>query len=268
MLVRRITAHWATESELAISRIDFDYVNPDYPDRAPGLLLQILADDLRLIDHEGVQWSLRKFGEQIDQVHRGIESQSRADRSRLGSGYDYAHLEAQLEEATLLFIQALETIAEVYTPVFILDTCEELTRLRPTGELPQALLRTFELLDRLHTAVPKLRVVFSGRWPLTRRSDDVEDESLLEPRDYLRVVPVLGFDQREADALLEKFEDEGRHVDRQLARPFSIRAGCRARAQRSRTCRTTSSATTPTTSTSTRTGLRAPGPSTNRKAWR
>ena len=209
MLVRRITSDFARDRDLVTSRIDFDYVNPDYPARAPGLLLQTLADDLRLNDDDRVEELLRKFSQEIEAVHRRIEA-------RIRTGNERAVLvdEARLNDAMKFFVAALRAIAERRRPVLILDTCEELTRLRPNGELSDAVLKTFTLLEELHAAVPSLRVVFSGRRPLTSQGLDRSfDQTTLEPRRYLRVARVLGFDDEEADRFLDEFREKDRIVD-------------------------------------------------------
>src|SRR5438270_13956678 len=46
MMVRYISARLAPAHRAATSRIDFDYLSPEYPARAPGLLLAELAEEL------------------------------------------------------------------------------------------------------------------------------------------------------------------------------------------------------------------------------
>ena len=47
--------------------------------------------------------------------------------------------------------------------LLILDTCEELTKLPPVGEIIPNLQATFQIMEWIHEAVPDLRVIFSGR---------------------------------------------------------------------------------------------------------
>src|SRR5207237_10892483 len=53
MLVRHICTALADAAGALTARIDFDYLNPDYPSRAPGLLLWSFAQELRAHDLAG-----------------------------------------------------------------------------------------------------------------------------------------------------------------------------------------------------------------------
>src|SRR5262249_31948594 len=50
MLMRYISARYFADqnNKPSLCRIDFDYLNPDYPSRAPALLLDQLSQELRL----------------------------------------------------------------------------------------------------------------------------------------------------------------------------------------------------------------------------
>ena len=47
MLVRYITSHMAQQRRIAVARIDFDHLSPEYPLRKPGQFLSALADELQ-----------------------------------------------------------------------------------------------------------------------------------------------------------------------------------------------------------------------------
>jgi hypothetical protein len=209
MLVRRITSHYARELELLTSRIDFDHLNPDYPARAPGLLLLALAEDLQLSDDTLVAEQLREFNAVIGSAHQRIEG---GDRS--GARASPEQVRSLMDEAVLRFAGILQTVAERRRPVFVLDTCEELARIRPTGELPDAVTRTFDLLEQLQGEVKDLRVVFSGRRPLASEGDNWTDpRSPLPKRSWLRRARVTGFDREEATRFLDQYSRE-RPIDR------------------------------------------------------
>ena len=157
MLIRYITGPLAEEKNLVTSRVDFDHINPDYPSRAPGLLLVALAEDLKLHEDNTVADDLRKFDSVVAQAQLKVEESLRS-----GTELD-TDVRARLAEAEDRFIDALRRVQRPSRVVLILDTCEELARIRSNGKLSDAVVRTFELLQRLHDRIPSLRVVFSGR---------------------------------------------------------------------------------------------------------
>lgn len=208
MLMRRITTTLAREYNLVTSRIDFDHINPDYPARAPGLLLMALAEDLKLDDSDSVEYLLERFSASIAAAHRELEGAVR------GHSQASSAVGARVSEAESLFIEVLAVIADRSRVVLILDTCEELARVRPNGDLPDSVVKTFELLERLHRAVPSLRVVFSGRRPLARRGLGWEvDRQQLPERPYLLRCEVNAFDEEEAHGFLAAYRQQGRQVD-------------------------------------------------------
>jgi hypothetical protein len=160
MLMRHIKTELARQHNLATARIDFDNLNPNYPTRAPGLLLMGLAEELRLTDDATAFDRFRRFDRTIRALHQKLESAFRSG-SRAGTGGAARH-EINYEEAEDEFVDALAKIAENSMPVLILDTCEELAKARSGNNLPEALYTTFGILERLHTIVPKVRVVLSG----------------------------------------------------------------------------------------------------------
>jgi hypothetical protein len=194
MLIREITGPLAREHGLVTSRIDFDQVNSDYPSRSPGLLLLALAADLKLSEDDSVARTLTSFYNELQSVQRSVEASRRT-----GDQISEAAL-ARLVRAESYFVQALLSISGNRRVVLILDTCEELARIRPNGELPDSVLKTFELLERLQSVVPSLRVVLSGRRQLAGSGFNWSGPDLRLPaRGYLRRAAVEGFDKDESE---------------------------------------------------------------------
>lgn len=198
MLIRRIRAQTARERALAVGHVDFDHLNPDYPRRAPGLLLMGFVEDLQLSASPDVVRIFRQFQNLVRSIHEKLQS------TFVASAQDYAR--QGVDYARAFFVQGLRQIWSLgQRPVLILDTCEELARIRG-GELPENVKFTFDLLESIHADVPELRVVFSGRRPLAREGVDWEWPGCLLPkRDYLRLREVLPFTRLEAEGMLGAF---------------------------------------------------------------
>ncbi len=125
--------------------------------------------------------------------------------------------------------------------VLVLDTCEELTKLRADGTLPAGLEETFRILSALregsdllhagaaHARVMRapaaaerldLRVVLAGRRLLAREGENYRTErSVMPPRPYLRLVEVRGFTGEEATTYLrDRMSVPGDYVGPVLSR--------------------------------------------------
>ncbi len=195
MLMRYICSVLGPELGASTARIDFDYLSPDYPAERPGLLLAELAEELRL-SAQGAAISLfSRFDDEVATLHE----------QRTGSGLGQATASAErigVEQVLGTFSRAL---AELPRPVILLiDTCEELAKVRPDGTSPEGVTRTFAILEELRRTVPELKVIFAGRRPLASKGDgwDVRSESELPERLYLRLCEVRGFTRDEALAYL------------------------------------------------------------------
>ena len=96
--------------------------------------------------------------------------------------------------------------------VLILDTCEELAKMKADGSPQGAVEVTFKVLAQLHALVPSLRVVFCGRRPLASEGAGWScvrpaDRQGLPPRTYLRLHEIRNFSAQEArQYLLEREE--------------------------------------------------------------
>lgn len=206
MLMRYVSSVLGPELSASTARIDFDYLSPDYPAQKPGLLLAELAEELRLTA-EGPALSLfAHFDEQLAMLHE--------QRSSTGG-----RAQVSVQSVVEMFGMAL---AALPPPVILLiDTCEELAKVRPDGTSPEGVTRTFALLQQLHRTVPGLRVIFAGRRPLARSGAGwrARDGSELPDRPYLRLQEIRGFTEAEAVCYLDT---EG--VPAQLQEPILTQA--------------------------------------------
>jgi hypothetical protein len=200
-LLRFITAKLIGD-DASYARVDFDYLNPDYPGRAPGLLLVHLAEELRL--HAGTEAAARlfsRFDGKVTRVHELISA---------GSGA----LSGLAAIANPEFQSLIESFAEAASrlpqPILILfDTCEELAKLRPDGRVGANVEATFSIIDSLRRLLAEvggdLRVVFSGRRMLASAGANFEGgPSALPVRDYLRLHEIRGFERGQAEEFLER----------------------------------------------------------------
>src|ERR1700730_9978742 len=191
MLIRHIAIDLAKSCKAAVSRVDFDYLNPEYPDRNPGLLLLALAEEFRLQARTGSERVFDRLQEACSNLHRTISGAHRQGRNlRISAG------DSAFQHILVLFNDALFTLPEEQRPVLILDTCEELAKVNPGGTVPRNVAETFAVLEQLHALNPDIRVIFSGRRPLPKK-------------DYLRVHNILGFAAAGARRFLGGFKGEG-----------------------------------------------------------
>jgi hypothetical protein len=190
MLARYLNSVLADELHISSACIDFDYVNPDFPWRRPGLLLQELAVELRLQDEgdhsKSVATHFRRFDEKLVKEHERR------------SGWTVSNERFSLQAPGILemlvpFVEALRALPR-QPVVLILDTCEELAKLRPDGTFPASVAATFSLLQSLHQLLPTLRVVFCGRRPLVCGGKD----SHMQTPDGLLIHEIRGFTHDEA----------------------------------------------------------------------
>ena len=219
MLMRRVKTVLAEEHNLAVARIDFDNLNPNYPTRAPGLLLMGFAEELRLSDDAQAVDVFRRFDLSIRGVHERFESAVRVGSAAAAGGAD--RLEASYVEAENAFIAALQIIAREKRPLLILDTCEELAKARSVAGASTALQATFALLERLHREVPSLRVILSGRRRLAGGGHGwTAAGSALPKRHFLHLVNLRWFDEEEATEFLVGYTNEGLRLQAHLRQPI------------------------------------------------
>ncbi|MEI6045381.1 MAG: FHA domain-containing protein, partial [Chloroflexota bacterium] len=215
-LIRYLVTRLAPARGLPVARIDFDHLDPHYPRYQPGLLLSELSEELRLqaaqaYTFSGFDQSIASFYEKYPPAEAGLNRDENQD-----------WLNDPLFKKVLAdFASALKEMGGQV--LLVLDTCEELTKVRLAGQPAENVTVTFDLLERLHELEPRLRVIFSGRRLLASagngweyvggRSQPTETNSVivefqppvsrLAPRPYLALFPIMGFSQVEAEAYLQ-----------------------------------------------------------------
>jgi len=237
MFLRHLARDLLSESEFVSARIDFDHLNPDYPSRAPGIFLCALAEELRLraaVAAEDIPMRTSRdafayFDDKVRILHERIDSTLHSGGFELVSA-ENGVLWGVIDE----FSKALDIICAGRTPMLILDTCEELARIRADGTLPESVRVTFDLLKAIHDRLPKLRVVFAGRRPLASRGADWEhvaaqrdsgsaqpnETAALPERPFLRLYEIRGFTEQEARDFLRRYNVGDAHVNPELLEPI------------------------------------------------
>lgn len=178
-----------------VARVDFDHLDPRYPEQRPAELLVAMTDELlgfaadrnaahrRRVVHDAAD----ALHEELSRTHPDLAVVSRLRRSAIQRFAD--------------FLKRLPRPV-----VLVLDTCEELGKLYAPGASAPAIDRTFDLLEDLHATAPQVRVLLAGRRPLVPPTED--DRLYAGPRllarDYVRVEPVRGFTAPEAQAFMNE----------------------------------------------------------------
>lgn len=200
MLVRHLTAQLADAAQwhLSVARVDFDFLNPDYPRLAPGLLLWAFAQELRVFDRTG---SAGQAFDDSERILRQLHDLLEAGEAPGGRATEHPLFLKGIE----IYAQALELLPEPV--VLVVDTCEELTKPRAGADSRFNVDETFRILEILHARLPSLRVVFAGRRPLAAegagwRCSDCD----LPPRPFLCLFEMRGFSQEEARIYLRRGE--------------------------------------------------------------
>ncbi|EIV93624.1 hypothetical protein [Frankia sp. QA3] len=208
-----------------VARVDFDHLDPRYPEHRPAEVLLALADELAGYGaSRGWYRSYRRFRDAANALHeqlgRAGPEPPPAEQVYGSAIYpDHGPVRstagalraAAAQTIRALFDEVVRTFARVLRElgrprvVLVLDTCEELAKLYAPGTAAPAIDRTFDLLERLHAELPGVRVVLAGRRPLVPPPDDGQRAAgpVLLVRDYVRVVPVAGFTAAEAHRYLD-----------------------------------------------------------------
>lgn len=203
MLLRYITATLAARYGYVTSRIDFDYISPQYPTRKPGQLLLELADELRV--YGDVRSHLSSFRSAVDALHEKFS----------GPGVEPDPVKALQSDAIApLFRSVIDSFARVLSALdrkvlLILDTCEELAKYRGSGHRLPSVEATLYILQTLHRRRPEVRVVFAGRRRLAQggagwHADDehLAHQHLPVPQPYLALHLIRGFTRAEAEQFI------------------------------------------------------------------
>jgi hypothetical protein len=199
---------------IAVARIDFDYLNPDYPRLRPGLLLWSLAQELRPYDRSGGRANslFDEVNRLLDQLHAQVAAAGLAPGER-------ASRHPLFVQALRLYIDALKILGP--RVLLILDTCEELAKASPEDEPNRNVSETLEILRALHDGawvledaaqsshapgLTNLRVIFCGRRLLASSGPGWKSLSAarLQPCEFLRMHEIRGFPFPEAEGFLRR----------------------------------------------------------------
>lgn len=199
MMMRFISTSLIPSLGGSSARIDFDYLNPDYPGRSPALLLAALAEELSLYDKSGAATRLfARFGAKRATLDERLRDMPLAARAN-GGTVDWGGFAEVLDS----FADAVKLLPKPV--VLLLDTCEELSKLRHDGSIPANVKWTFDILIELQKNVQDIRVVFGGRRPLASKGAGWSTPmSRLIERPYLRLHEVRGFTEGEARRFLDE----------------------------------------------------------------
>lgn len=198
-LLRYITAR-LTKDKIPVSRVDFDFLNPDYPSRRPGQLLIELAKELQSYGKSRQHETLfRTFQQQVVHFHEVLSSQP-APANPLANIHH-----PEFISVIQAFIGFLKSLTQPV--VLILDTCEELAKFQPRGVSPPNIEATFDILERIHDQISTIRVVFAGRRLLVQQGAnwEIDEQHLQEGQSFLRTKKsylllheIQGFTEKEA----------------------------------------------------------------------
>jgi hypothetical protein len=179
-----------------VARVDFDDLDLRYPAERPAELLLALAAELAaFIGTRELDRRYREFRDAADELHERL-----AGRHYPGDDGATDPLEVAVAGKFAAFLNLLGA------PVLlILDTCEELAKLYSPGARAPAIDQTFRLLELVRKDAEQMKVLFAGRRWLVPAGDDNRTAKgpLLQNRSYLRVFPVGGYSQAEADAYID-----------------------------------------------------------------
>ncbi|WP_152546907.1 ATP-binding protein [Amycolatopsis orientalis] len=179
-----------------VARVDFDHLDPRYPERRPGELLLAMTDELLgFATTRDAEHRYRAVRDAADALHeelsRSFPDPVRAERLRLEAIERFADFVRRLPAPVVL----------------VLDTCEELAKLYAPGAQAPAIDQTFDLVERLHDQVPSVRVLFAGRRKLVSApGDGPHGGPSLKPREHVRIVPMCGFTRSDAEGYLAERE--------------------------------------------------------------
>lgn len=193
------------------SRVDFDHLNPAYPTQAPWLLVEQLAEQLRL---QAPNSQVTSGMEWFDDVRQGVRELAGTVRS----SWQALREEPQWQR----LVQSFASVVRGFRGrVFLFfDTCEELAKVT-AGEVPANVAATFHLLEELHREAPGLRVLFFGRRPLASRGQGwrlADAPAWLPERPYLRLHEVQSFSRAEAERCYEQVAEVARRPERAALR--------------------------------------------------
>ena len=193
MVIRDLAAGHFTErhglADFPVARVDFDHLDPRFPEDRPGELLLALAGELLgYTATRGGSRSLRKLDHAVAAWHEELDRSDVREQAR----------RTLRDDAVAAFAEVTRGLGE--RVMLVLDTVEELAKLGTPGLPSRAVEATFDLLEGVHDLARGVRVLLAGRrWLVPPPEGTVAPATgFLLPQDFLRVFMVRGFDPRTA----------------------------------------------------------------------
>lgn len=225
----------ADQYEMAVGRVDFDYLTPDYPRERPGQLLLELMAELQLYARAGHEEStVAVFHQNVSTLHRRWNAVPASARPEPVDDPDFQALLRTFCDYLILLGR--------HRVVIFLDTCEELVRWQPGDTHLPGVTATFTILETVRAMLDRagvdLKVVFAGRRPLASGNGPgvgadrwtVRDGADgLPVRTYLRAHEISGFTRSEAEWYLRRV--------RKLDVPADVQAQVLARSEQKQDAR-------------------------------
>ncbi|MCR3750274.1 hypothetical protein [Lentzea californiensis] len=178
---------------MSVARVDFDHLDPLFPELRPAELVLRLSDEL--LGYAGtraVESSYRRLHDAANELHTEIAKPESAA--------------AQVRSLRHKVVERFGSLVdELPQPVvLVLDTCEELAKLYAPGVDAPAIDHTFELLEMVHRRSPHVRVVLAGRRWLTLPPEEQRPHGgpNLRDRPHVNVLHMPGFTADEAAGYL------------------------------------------------------------------
>ena len=205
MLVRWLEAGFPSDGSAgSVVRVDFDYLHPNYPGTEPGLLVLLLAAELRFFAGSAAATRFDRLDAIMADWHERIDE---AERTRPD---EVAAIRAERQD--LVDGAFADAIRALPAPVMvILDTTEELEKAAGGGANVHA---TIAMLTRLHDSVPAVRVVLSGRrdLPLPPGVDELKVAGF-NRAEASRFVAWIGIKGKRAAAVVSRVAADAAHED-------------------------------------------------------
>lgn len=211
MLVRWLEAGFPSDgSRGSVVRVDFDYLHPSYPGSEPGLLVLLLAAELRMFATEQAVTRFDRLDALVADWHERIEEAEHTRPAEVPA--------VRAERIDLVYGSFAEALRALPQPVVvILDTVEELEK-APGGTAN--VVATVDMVRRVLEDVPGARMVLSGRrdLPLPKDTGRLNVQGFT-PDEARRFVTWVGLDPARTAAVVERVARKS--ADRPLS-PFDL----------------------------------------------
>ena len=182
--------------------------------RRPGQLLIELAEELRWHNAE------------VEDFFETLQHQVMSFHERLSDAPPPPHPLDYIRNPEYQFHNVLSYFTDFLPKgrtrvILIIDTAEELAKAPPVESILPSVAATFEILEKVHSGVPSVRVIFAGRRPLALGGNGWEIDKnkiggseapgdykyLPDAKEYLRLHVIRGFTEKRLKSSSPKRED-------------------------------------------------------------